>query len=82
MFLKQGQHRDVQAQRRDVPEGLFANVATLRSNVTMSQGVYKANVVTFQRVVQTNVATLQRGVQKKDSQRRDVEIQRREMIDA
>ena len=30
---KQGQRRDVRAQRHDVPEGKIANVVTLRSNV-------------------------------------------------
>ena len=29
-FIKLGQRRDVRAQRRDVPEGLLANVMTLR----------------------------------------------------
>ena len=29
-FIKQGQRRDVWAQHRDMPEGLLANVATLR----------------------------------------------------
>ena len=30
LFIKQGQRRDVRAQRRDVPEGLFASVTMLR----------------------------------------------------
>ena len=30
---KKGQRRDVRAQRRDIPEGEIANVATFRSNV-------------------------------------------------
>ena len=30
MFIKQGQRYNVRAQRRDVPKGLFANIATLR----------------------------------------------------
>ena len=33
LSIKQVQHRDIQAQRREVPEGGAANVATLRSNV-------------------------------------------------
>ena len=41
---KQGQRRDVQAQRPDVPDGGCANVATLRSNVTTFQRGYKSNV--------------------------------------
>ena len=42
---KQGQRRDVRAQRRDVPEGGVANVATLGSNVA----TLGSNVATFQR---------------------------------
>ena len=38
MFIKQGQCRDVRAQRRDVPEGLFANVATFqKGEIVMSR---------------------------------------------
>ena len=33
LSLKQVQRRDVRAQRRDVPEGGAANIATLRPNV-------------------------------------------------
>ena len=29
-FIKQGQRHNIRAQRRDMPEGLLANVATLR----------------------------------------------------
>ena len=71
LCIKQRQRRNVRAQRHNIPEGLFANVATLKSNVA-----------TFQRVVPTDVATLQRGVQNRDCQRRDIGIKRRDMTEA
>ena len=39
LCIKQRQRRDVRAQRRDVPEGLLANVATLRPTSRRSRGV-------------------------------------------
>ena len=33
-FIKQGQRHDVQAQRRDVPEGLLANITTFQKGYT------------------------------------------------
>ena len=71
LCIKQRQRRDVRAQRHKIPEGLFANVETLKSNVA-----------TFQRVVPTDVATLQRGVQNRDSQHREVGIKRRDVTEA
>ena len=37
MFIKQGQRRDVRAQRRDVPESLLANIATFGLNIATFQ---------------------------------------------
>ena len=39
MFIKQGQHRDVRAQRCDIPEGLFASITTLRPTSRRSRRV-------------------------------------------
>ena len=56
--LKQVQRHDVRAQRRNVPQGGAANVATLGSNVMTFQRSYKSNVATLG----FNVTTFHRRV--------------------
>ena len=54
---KQGQRHEVRVQRRDVPEGRAANVATLRSNFATFQRWSKSNVATLG----SNVVTFQKS---------------------
>ena len=72
---KQGQHHDVQAQRRDVPESEVANVATFQRG-------YKTNVATFQRGYNPTSRRwdpTSRSSREAIIQRRNVGIQRRDV---
>ena len=62
-------------QRRDVPERKASNVATLRSNIATFHRVVKTNVATFQRSEKPTSRRYREGL----IQRRDVEIQRRDV---
>ena len=87
--LKQGQRRDVQMQRRNVPKRKTSNFVTLRSNIATFQRVMKTNVATLR----SNVATFQRSTKMTSRrwdptsrrsrggliQRRDVGIQRHDV---